>query len=255
MANPTNTPAVAPAAPMQVTYEVMGQKVTLNADMVRKYLTKGDGNFTDQEVYNFICICKYQQINPFLNEAYLVKYNNNRGGEANATIVVGKEAYIKRAEGNENYDGFRAGIIVKRGEHILELEGAFKLPTDVLLGGWAEVYRSDRKHVFVEKVSLEDYDKNRSTWSQIKCSMIRKVALNHALREAFPAQLGSIYTREELNIEDVDFEDVHEAKVQAKANAAQLPEEEGNKPAEAQETKEPAAAPANGGSNEPKMEF
>lgn len=255
MTNPTNTPVVSPASAMKVTYNVMGQDVTLNADMVRKYLTKGNGNVTDQEVLQFISICKYQQLNPFLNEAYLVKFANNRGGEDNAQIIVSKEAFMKRAEGDPHYKGFKAGLIVKRGDSIEYPEGEFMLPSDVLLGGWAEVLRDDRNYPIKAFVSLADYDKCRSTWGQIKCTMIRKTALVHALREAFPAQLGALYTREESRIEDVNFEEVNEAKVQAKANAAPLPEEEGNKPADAPESKEPAAAPANGGTNEPKMEF
>lgn len=255
MTNETNTPAVAPVTPMQVTYEVMGQKVTLNADMVRKYLTKGNGNVTDQEILQFISICKYQQLNPFLNEAYLVKFANNRGGEDNAQIIVSKEAFMKRAEGCDDYDGFKAGLIVKRGDTIEYPEGEFMLPSDVLLGGWAEVYRSDRKFPYVSRVNLADYDKGRSTWIQIKCTMIRKTALVHALREAFPAQLGALYTREESRIEDVNFEEVHEKKVQTKANADPLPEEEGNKPDDAPDTKEPAANPVDGGSKEPKMDF
>lgn len=254
MANPTNTPAVAPAAPMQVTYEVMGQKVTLNADMVRKYLTKGNGNVTDQEILQFISICKYQQLNPFLNEAYLVKFANNRGGEDNAQIIVSKEAFMKRAEGDPHYKGFKAGLIVKRGDSIEYPEGEFMLPSDVLLGGWAEVLRDDREYPIKAFVSLADYDKGRSTWSQIKCTMIRKTALVHALREAFPAQLGALYTREESRMEDVNFEEVNEAKVQANANAAPLPEEPADQPetkdADLKEVSIPSAL-----NNEPKMEF
>lgn len=247
-----NKPAVAPASAMKVTYNVMGQDVTLSADMVRKYLTKGNGNVTDQEVLQFISICKYQQLNPFLNEAYLVKFANNRGGEDVAQIIVSKEAFMKRAEGCPDYKGFRAGIIVKRGDTIEYPEGEFMLPSDVLLGGWAEVYRSDRDYPIKAFVSLTDYDKGRSTWNAIKCTMIRKTALVHALREAFPAQLGALYTREESRIEDVNFEEVNEAKVQANANLQPLPEEQADQP----ETKEPEPKPAEAApSNEPKMDF
>ena len=255
MENQKSVAVTSPAAKFEVTYSTLGQDIKLNANIVRQYLTKGNGNVTDQEILQFISICKYQQLNPFLNEAYLVKFANNRGGEDNAQIIVSKEAFMKRAEGCTEYKGFRAGIIVKRGDAIEYPEGEFMLPSDVLLGGWAEVHRADRDYPIKAFVSLADYDKNRSTWNAIKCTMIRKTALVHALREAFPAQLGALYTREESRIEDVNFEDVNEAKVQANANQQPLPEEEANKPADAPETKEPAAAPANGGNNEPKMDF
>lgn len=229
---------------LQVEYETLGQKVKLTPEIVRQYLTKGNAQVTDQEVLQFISICKYQQLNPFLNEAYLVKFNNSKG-DANAQIIVSKEAFMKRAEGCAEYRGFKAGLILKRGTEVLYEEGEFMLETDVLLGGWAEVYRSDRDYPIKAYVALKDYDKGRSTWSDIKCTMIRKTAIVHAMREAFPTQLGALYSVEEKKVEDVSFEEVNEAKVQAQANAQELPEEKPEKvqekpKGEPQKTAEPS---------------
>ena len=228
-------------AKMEVAYQAGGQDVKLNAQMVRNYLTKGNGHVTDQEVMQFICICKYQQLNPFLNEAYIVKFANNRGGEDNATIIVSKEALMKRAEGCDGYRGFKAGLILKRGTEVVYQEGEFMLDGDVLLGGWAEVYRKDREYPAKAYVNLKDYDKGRSTWNAIKCTMIRKVALVHALREAFPTQLGALYTSDEqrLPAEDTHYEEVTEQHIQAEANSIELPEEAPEEPAN-----EPANEPA-----------
>lgn len=41
----------------------------------------------------FINLCKYAGLNPWLKEAYCIKYGNEP-----ATMVVGKEAFMKRAE-------------------------------------------------------------------------------------------------------------------------------------------------------------
>lgn len=219
--------AVNPVAKMEVVYNTLGQEIKLNANIVRQYLTKGNGNVTDQEILQFISICKYQQLNPFLNEAYLVKYKNNSGGEDNAVIVVGKEAFMKRAEGCEGYRGFLAGVILKRGTEVVYEEGEFMRDGDVLLGGWAEVHRNDRDYPVKAFVNLKDYDKKRSTWNTFKCTMIRKVALVHALREAFPAQLGALYTIEERRTEEADYEDVtNEQHILQNANKEDLPEEE-----------------------------
>ena len=46
---------------------------------------------------------------------------------------------------------------------------------------------------------MAEYGKNQSTWKSIPCTMIRKVALVHALREAFPNDLGSLYIEDEMN--------------------------------------------------------
>lgn len=242
----TNQPAAqAPALKFEVTYTTLGQEIKLNANIVRNFLSRGNAPLTDAEIVQFVSICKYQQLNPFLNEAYPVKFKNGKTGmDDPATIIVSKEAFMKRAEGCEQYKGFRAGLILKRGDDLRYEEGEFMLPTDVLLGGWAEVYRDDRTYPIKSFVSLADYDKGRSTWSQIKCTMIRKVALVHAMREAFPTQLGALYTTDEIpQPEDVSYEEVAENKVAANANKQELPEEQPAAP-EAPKPVEKPAAPA-----------
>lgn len=176
-------------------YLVAGQEVKLSYQIVRDFLTKGNGQVTDQDLTQFISICKYNQLNPFLNEAYLVKF-----GTAPAQMIVSKEALMKRAEDCSTYDGIQAGVIVLRDNKAEELEGCFFLPTDQLVGGWAKVYRSDRKFPIVAKVLLSDYDKKQSIWNEKKSTMISKVAKVQALREAFPTQLGAMYTAEEQNV-------------------------------------------------------
>ena len=198
-----------------VTYEVAGQEVKLSYSIVRKYLTKGNADVTDQELVQFISVCKFNKLNPFLNEAYLIKFKSARG-DGNAQMVVSKEAFFKRAEASEQYDGIEAGIIVLRGDNVVELEGCFRQAKDVLLGGWAKVYRKDRRMPTVSKVNLSEYDKGTSIWNEKKATMICKIAKVQALREAFPSQLGAMYTKEETTaieqqskqVKDVDCEEV-----------------------------------------------
>ena len=190
-----------------VSYQVAGQEVKLSYQIVRDFLTKGGGQVTDQDLVQFISICKFNQLNPFLNEAYLVKF-----GSSTAQMIVSKEALMKRADACENYEGIQAGVIVIRDKCQLELEGCFFMPTDELVGGWAKVYRIDRKFPIVSRVNLSEYDKKQSIWNEKKSTMIAKIAKVQALREAFPAQLGAMYTQEETGIKDADFEDVSERK-------------------------------------------
>lgn len=198
-----------------VTYEVAGQEVKLSYSIVRKYLTKGNADVTDQELVQFISVCKFNKLNPFLNEAYLIKFKSARG-DGNAQMIVSKEAFFKRAEASEQYDGIEAGIIVLRGDNVVELEGCFRQAKDVLLGGWAKVYRKDRRIPTVSKVNLSEYDKGTSIWNEKKATMICKIAKVQALREAFPSQLGAMYAKEETSaleqqakqVKDVDCEEV-----------------------------------------------
>ena len=183
-----------------VEYESDGQKVKLSPAMIRKYLVSGNGAVSDQEVMMFLSLCKFQKLNPFLKEAYLIKY-----GSQPATIVTGKEAFMKRALRNPNYAGYEAGVVVMDNQtgNMENRVGTIVLPeVETLLGGWATVYVKGWEHPLTVTVAFDEYclrkeGKPASNWAVKPATMIRKVALVQALREAFPADLGGMYTAEE----------------------------------------------------------
>ena len=182
------------------TYEAGGSQITLTPDIVRKYLVSGSGNVTDQEIAMFISLCRYSHLNPWVHEAYCIKY-----GSSPATMVVSKEAFQKRAETNPAYDGASSGIVVEDDQtgEVVYRTGTLKRPGDTLIGGWAEVYRKDRTHSTRVEVSLDEYIGRKSDgsvtsmWASKPATMIRKVAMAQALREAFPSAFGGMYTAEE----------------------------------------------------------
>ena len=187
-----------------VEYMAEGQPVTLSVSIVKRYLVSGDAlKVSEQDVVQFINICKFNLLNPFLKEAYLIKYGTNP-----AQMIVSKEAFLKRANADPDYDGLEAGIIIQRGDEIHEVEGSFMLPTDILLGGWARVYHKNRRVPFVSKVSMKEFSKGQSTWNQMPATMIRKVAEVQALREAFPSRLGAMYTEEERRLQDANYTEI-----------------------------------------------
>lgn len=218
-----NQPANVPAGSEKgtVIYEVAGNHVKLSPTIVRNYLTKGDGRVSDTDIIQFITICQFNKLNPFLNEAYLIKY-----GSQPAQMITSKEAYFKRAEANESYDGYQGGVIVQKGDEMQELEGAFIPKGWELVGGWAKIYRKDRKYPAVARVNLDEYDKKKSTWNEKKSTMITKVAKVQAMREAFPSQLGAMYTRDEVDdIKDAEYEDISarvEMEKAAEANSEEV---------------------------------
>ena len=211
----------------KVTYSVAGQEITLTYKIIRDYLTKGNGQVSDQDLMQFMSICKFNQLNPFLNEAYLIKF-----GSQPAQMIVSKEALMKRAEANEKYEGIRAGLILLREGKITEVEGAFYLKDDEILGAWAEVYRTDRKFPIVAKVPLSEYDKKQSSWNEKRATMITKVAKVQALREAFPAQLGAMYTSEEQGMIDIEAEVVSRKVVDTEVVQQEEPAEQEEAPTE-----------------------
>ena len=148
----------------------------------------------------FISLCRYSHLNPWVHEAYCIKY-----GSSPATMVVSKEAFQKRAEANPAYDGASSGIVIEddqTGEVIYRV-GTLKRPGETVIGGWAEIYRKDRTHSTRVEVSLDEYIGRKSDgsvtsmWASKPATMIRKVAMAQALREAFPSAFGGMYTAEE----------------------------------------------------------
>lgn len=180
-------------------YEANGKEIELSKDTVKQYLVSGNGKVSDQEVVMFMELCKYQELNPFLKEAYLIKYSDR----APASIVVGKEAYMKRAQAQPDYERFEAGIIIQRNNQLMEVEGSFKLPQDALLGGWAKIYRKGIKEPNTTRVSMAEYSQGQSTWAKMPATMIRKVAIVQAIRETYPEQFGGMYIEEEINKEPI----------------------------------------------------
>ncbi len=187
-----------------VEYECGGQLVKLSPNIIRNYLVNGNGNVTDQEVAMFLNLCKFQKLNPFLREAYLIKY-----GSQPATIATGKEAITKRAMRSPNYAGQQAGVVVLTEDGTLENRiGSIVLEDETLVGGWAKVFVKGYEYPIEITVAFDEYVGRKSSgeinsqWSKRPATMIRKVALVQALREAFPEDLAGMYSTEEMNVDD-----------------------------------------------------
>jgi len=163
----------------------------LTSENIREYLCP---TATDQEIFMFLQLCEHRNLNPFIKEAYLIKY-----GDSPATLVVGKDAFTKKAEDNPMFDGFKAGVILQTDNGIARRQGTFALVEEKIVGGWAEVHRKDCNVPFMTEVSMSEYNTNKSSWNKIPGTMIRKVALVQALREAFPSDLGGCYDSAEMD--------------------------------------------------------
>lgn len=192
--------AASPSVPVEIT-GADGQHFTVSFGEVRSFICP---QATDAECKIFLETCKQYHLNPFTKEAYLIHYDNKNESAA-STIVLGKNCYLQMAERHPAYDGFEAGVIVLTAEgQLLNREGSIVYDGDdgeTLLGGWAKVYRKDRTRASYEEVKLSEYDTGKSLWSGKKATMIRKVALVHALREAFPSTFGALYDESEVHVD------------------------------------------------------
>ena len=158
-------------------------------------LVNGNGAITNQEVTMFLSLCKFQKLNPFLKEVYLIKYGNSP-----ATMVVGKDTLLKRAMRNPKYEGTKAGVIVLGSDgKLTEREGTFFLENESLVGGWAQVFVKGYATPIYASVSIKEYSTGQSNWKSKPATMIRKVALAQALREAFPEETAALYDATEMD--------------------------------------------------------
>nr|DAG75310.1 MAG TPA: RecT protein [Caudoviricetes sp.] len=188
-----------------VVYEVDGEQIKLTPSIVQNYIVGTDAQITMPEFKFFTSLCKARGLNPFLKEAYCIKYGKNP-----AQIVVGKDAVLKRAIKNPNYDGMESGVIVQDKEtgEIIERKGTFYLRnTENLVGGWAKVYRKDWQHPTYCSVGFDEVAQKKSdgslnaNWSGKGATMVEKVAKVRALRETFVEELGGMYEAEEMGVD------------------------------------------------------
>lgn len=150
----------------------------------------------DKEIFQFVQLCRSQCLNPWIREAYLIKY-----GTAPATMVVGKDVFTKRAQAHPKFCGMSAGIIGEKQGELKSFTGSI-LPKDwSLVGGWAKVFVDGYVEPVEAQVSMAEYGSGQASWKKMPATMIRKVALVQALREAFPEELGGLYDSSEMGTE------------------------------------------------------
>ena len=182
-----------------VVYKVDDSEIKLTPKIVQDYIVSGNAQITMPEFKLFTELCKVRKLNPFLREAYLIKFGTNP-----AQMVVGKEAILKRAIKHPQFNGREQGVIVSTKDGGIDYrKGTFKLQDEKVVGGWAKVFRKDWDHPVEITVSFEEVaQKTRdgslnSNWANKGATMVEKVALVRALREAFVEDLGGMIDEDE----------------------------------------------------------
>lgn len=203
-----------PKQELAVVYDIDGEQIRLTPSIVQQYIVGESGKITLPEFKFFTELCKVRKLNPFLKEAYCIKFGNKP-----AQIVVGKDAVLKRAVLNPAFDGIESGVIVQNiqtGE-LTERAGTFYLrESEKLVGGWAKVYRKDWTHPTYCSVAFDEVAQKKSdgylnqNWATKGGTMVEKVAKVRALRETFVEDLGGMYEADEvpLPISQPSFRDV-----------------------------------------------
>lgn len=199
--------------PYEVTYKAGDNEITLNPQLVKDYLVSGDSNaVTYNEVVLFIRMCQHQGLNPFLREAFCIKFQGKP-----ATLVTAEIVFEKRARNQKDFRGFEAGIYVGDGNGNWTMrEGEFYLPGETILGGWCKIYVDGYDKPIFASVAMNEYIGRKKdgspnqNWATRPATMIRKVAKAHAFREAFPTEFRGLYISEEMGVNEPYSEPIEE---------------------------------------------
>ncbi|KKM68725.1 hypothetical protein LCGC14_1457990 [marine sediment metagenome] len=199
--NPTPKVKQIEAALTKPVDPLMELKDVLTVDMVKKYICP---TANDTEIGLFLTIAKSYKLNPFKREIYLVIYDGKNGREV--SVQVGYEVYLKRASRIPAYAGFKAWTEPKDA----------KIPVKACV----KVFRKDWKEPLEHEVDFDEFVKMRwdkearrlvptKFWKKMPKSMIKKVVISQAFRQAFPDEMGGLpYIQEEIhpkeNIKDAE---------------------------------------------------
>ena len=179
-----------------------------------------------KEMELFIVQCLTKAMNPLAGDVDFWTDANGR-----LTFVIRESFYLRVADAHPKFRGIQSGVIVERGPDgdPFEIEGGYYKKGEDIVGGWAIVHRSDRDFPIVHKVNFRDYimGKEKSeAWIKFPGRMIEKVAQVGALRIAFPAQFGGLYSEDEMP--DKGSEDSKpKAKAKPKSKAVESAEKSG----------------------------
>lgn len=164
-------------------HSLVFEPANLTKETVKRYICP---MATDQELTFFLQVCKTFGLNPLKREVYLVKY-----GEEKASILVGYEVYLKRAERSSKWGGMEVGT-----------EGSIK---EGNLKAVVKIYRKDWAQPLIHEADYNEYVQTKKDgtpnrfWATKPKTMIKKVAISQAFRFAFPDEFdGMPYTSDEV---------------------------------------------------------
>ena len=173
-----------------------GSDVKLSPSIVARYIIAGNQPASDKDIFAFMAKCQARHLNPLAGDAYMTTYKN-KDGSVTSNVIVSKDYFVRTAAQQEGFDGIRAGVVVvdRSGQMVYREGSIVGRQTEKLVGGWAEVYDKRRAHPSRAEVSLDEYDTGRSLWKTKPATMIRKVALVQALREAYEGRIAAADAR------------------------------------------------------------
>jgi len=151
--------AIELASEAQLTKEVVyedwtGNTVKLSASIVRNMINP---RASLADIYKFIATCRAYKLNPFLGDAYLVKYDEREP----AQIIVSRFVFLRNAMSHPSFKGFTSGVIVicKNPDR---LRSRFAEQMEELLKGIAEKATEYKAEILEALLKLKEIEERLS---------------------------------------------------------------------------------------------
>jgi len=191
---------------LQVKYQWQDKEIKLTKSDVKRFIATSP-NVTDQEIQDFMWLCEYKKLNPFIKEAYLIKY-----GQERANIVTSKDVFDIRAFRDPKFDGEEITNNYKRGMNLMDLW----VRTKIFHKGCTHPVADVTVH-YPEYVGRKKDGTISKIWQTKPVTMLTKVSKAQGKREANPEEMEKLYLSEEFDQQSKPTEtDIREIDVTPK---------------------------------------
>src|SRR5690349_6985341 len=109
-----NKPAVSDEKEMRFKAFASDVEVKLTLAIVKNTIcipTSQGHRCTDADALKFMMLCLARKLNPFEGDCFLQGYDSNKGPVF--SLITAHQAFLKRAEVNDQYDGMESGVLVR----------------------------------------------------------------------------------------------------------------------------------------------
>lgn len=154
--------------------------------------------------------------NPFSvpPEIYPLPFESN--GVTTIAPVISAKKYINKGMENPQFDGMKSGVVVEKSDGSFDFRrGQVFGKTEILKGGWAEIFIKGLREPIFRSVNIEECEMRKRDgtlnkfWKDKPGLMIEKVAQKQAMEIAM--QMPKTYIEEELPIDTI-YEDLTNQK-------------------------------------------
>lgn len=152
---------------------------------------------TDSEWEYFLMYCQSTNLNPLKREVWFIKTGGKKKPDGSYSqvkiqIMTGINGFFSIANDHPYFDGMS--------DPQYEFD-----KNEMPICCKIQAFRKDRGHPATGIAYMREYfqkgEYGPSMWEKKPCHMLAKVAKSIALREAFPQQLGGLYTEDEMPLE------------------------------------------------------